>query len=60
MADPGASRVELNGAAASVEDLRPFVLTNYGHFSALRVQDGAVRGLDLHLDRIEAATRCRA
>jgi branched-subunit amino acid aminotransferase/4-amino-4-deoxychorismate lyase len=52
-----AHRVEFNGAPATVEDLRALVATNYGHFSALRVQDGAVRGLDLHLDRIEAATR---
>ncbi|HST28768.1 MAG TPA: aminotransferase class IV, partial [Rudaea sp.] len=33
------------------------VQTNYGHFTALRVEDGCVRGLDLHLDRLQAATR---
>ncbi|NBE83981.1 aminotransferase class IV [Micromonospora rubida] len=27
-------------------------LTNYGHFTTMRVQDGAVRGLSLHLDRL--------
>ncbi|RGC69385.1 hypothetical protein C5N14_08930 [Micromonospora sp. MW-13] len=27
-------------------------LTNYGHFTTMRVQDGAVRGLGLHLDRL--------
>ncbi|WP_374050367.1 aminotransferase class IV [Streptomyces roseicoloratus] len=27
-------------------------LTNYGHFTTLRVEDGAVRGLALHLDRL--------
>ena len=51
------SRVELNGTPATVDDLRHLVATNYGHFSAMRVHDGGVRGLDLHLDRIEAATR---
>lgn len=51
------ARVELNGAPASADDLRHLVLTNYGHFSSMRVEDGAVRGLDLHLDRIERATR---
>lgn len=50
-------RMELNGAAARVEDLRALVQTNYGHFSAMRVEDGGVRGLDLHLARLDAATR---
>ena len=50
-------RVELNGAPATAEDLRHFVQTNYGHFTVMRVESGGVRGLDLHLDRIEAATR---
>jgi branched-subunit amino acid aminotransferase/4-amino-4-deoxychorismate lyase len=49
-------RIEVNGAPATVDDLRHLVQTNYGHFSAMRVQDGGVRGLDLHLDRIEVAT----
>jgi branched-subunit amino acid aminotransferase/4-amino-4-deoxychorismate lyase len=48
--------MELNGAAASAGDLRHLVQTNYGHFSAMRVENGGVRGLDLHLQRIEAAT----
>ncbi len=50
-------RIEINGAAATVEDLRHLVRTNYGHFSAMQIVDGCVRGLDLHLDRIEHATR---
>lgn len=50
-------RIEINGAPATVEDLRHLVRTNYGHFSAMQVVDGCVRGLDLHLDRIEHATR---
>jgi len=49
-------RIELNGATATVEDLRLLVQTNYGHFSAMQVTDGCVRGLALHLERIEAAT----
>ena len=51
------NKVELNGAPATVDDLRHLVQTNYGHFSAMRVENGAVRGLDLHLQRIESATR---
>jgi branched-subunit amino acid aminotransferase/4-amino-4-deoxychorismate lyase len=50
-------RIELNGGLAQVEDLRYLVQTNYGHFSAMRVENGGVRGLDLHLDRLDQATR---
>ena len=51
------TRVELNGVAATADDLRHLVQTNYGHFSAMRVEDGGVRGLDLHLDRLGASTQ---
>lgn len=57
MSETQATRVELNGAPATVDDLRQLVQTNYGHFSAMRAEQGGVRGLGLHLDRIEAATR---
>jgi len=50
-------RIELNGAPASADDLRHLVQTNYGHFTAMRVEEGSVRGLDLHLHRLDAATR---
>jgi branched-subunit amino acid aminotransferase/4-amino-4-deoxychorismate lyase len=57
MAEIQPHHIELNGAPATAEDLRHLVHTNYGHFSAMQVRGGGVRGLDLHLDRIEAATR---
>lgn len=57
MAGGGDHRIELNGEPARVEDLRFLIQTNYGHFSAMRVLEGGVRGLDLHLARIERATR---
>jgi branched-subunit amino acid aminotransferase/4-amino-4-deoxychorismate lyase len=50
-------RIELNGRAATADDLRCLALMNYGHFTSLRVERGAVRGLDLHLDRLGKATR---
>ena len=50
-------RLELNGEPASADDLRHLVQTNYGHFSVMRADDGAVRGFDLHLDRLQTATR---
>jgi branched-subunit amino acid aminotransferase/4-amino-4-deoxychorismate lyase len=50
-------RSELNGAPASAEDLRALALTNYGHFTSMQVETGGVRGLDLHLARLDASTR---
>lgn len=52
-----APRLELNGGPVGVDDLRHPVQTNYGHFTVMRFEDGGVRGLDLHLDRLQAATR---
>ena len=49
--------IQLNGEPARAEDLRWLVQTNYGHFTAMQVREGCVRGLDLHLDRLESATR---
>ncbi|WDS36394.1 aminotransferase class IV [Pseudoxanthomonas sp.] len=37
---------------ADAEDLRALALLSYGHFTAMRVRDGAVQGLDLHLARL--------
>jgi branched-subunit amino acid aminotransferase/4-amino-4-deoxychorismate lyase len=50
-------RLELNGGAVGVDDLRHLAQTNYGHFTVMRVEDGCVRGLGLHLDRLQHATR---
>ncbi|MGH3661089.1 MAG: aminotransferase class IV family protein, partial [Micromonosporaceae bacterium] len=44
--------IELNGRSASAEDLLPLALSNYGHFTSMRVADMRVRGLALHLDRL--------
>lgn len=43
---------ELNGILATPEDLERLALTNYGHFTSMRVEDGGVRGLSLHLARL--------
>ncbi|MFF2412444.1 aminotransferase class IV family protein [Streptomyces sp. NPDC058092] len=43
---------ELNGAPVSFEALQNLALTNYGHFTSMRVEDQKVRGLSLHLDRL--------
>ncbi len=52
-----APRLFVNGKPAHVDDLRTIVANNYGHFTAMRVAEGCVRGLDLHLQRLDAATR---
>ncbi|MFF8732617.1 aminotransferase class IV [Streptomyces sp. NPDC015171] len=42
----------LNGAPATVEQMTCLALTNYGHFTTMRLEDGGIRGLSLHLDRL--------
>lgn len=49
---------ELNGRPVGLDQLMALALTNYGHFTTLLVDDGRVRGLALHLDRL--GRDCRA
>jgi branched-subunit amino acid aminotransferase/4-amino-4-deoxychorismate lyase len=60
---PGGSRthsgeplVEIDGGAASVEALMP-ALAGYGHFTAMQVRGGRVRGLRRHVERLDGASR---
>ncbi|MGW5847788.1 aminotransferase class IV family protein [Streptomyces sp. NPDC055254] len=50
--------MELDGAAADPEAVRALALVNYGHFTTMRVEDGRVRGLAAHLERLRRD--CRA
>lgn len=43
---------ELNGRPVSTDELQALALTNYGHFTTMRVEAGRVRGLSLHLERL--------
>lgn len=45
----------IDGEPASTEDLGYLATVNYGAFTSFRVEDGAVRGLDRHLARLEAS-----
>lgn len=45
--------LHIDGAPATAESLAPVILSNYGAFTSMQVEDGAVRGLDLHLERLE-------
>lgn len=50
------SITHLNGQNATAEALAPLVFAGYAHFTAMQVRDRAVRGLDLHLDRLHRAS----
>ena len=43
---------ELDGHPATVAELQALALTNYGHFTTMRVENGLVKGLGLHLARL--------
>lgn len=46
------SVVQLDGVAASLEQVTALALVNYGHFTSMRVEEQRVRGLSLHLERL--------
>lgn len=50
-------RVEINGREADEAGLSLLEYEGWGHFSAMQVRRGRTRGLDLHLERLEAAQR---
>ncbi|MFF7060201.1 aminotransferase class IV family protein [Achromobacter spanius] len=45
-----------NGQPATISDLSPLAFAGYAHFTAMQVRGGQVRGLDLHLARLRAAS----
>jgi branched-subunit amino acid aminotransferase/4-amino-4-deoxychorismate lyase len=49
--------LEINGRAATADELKALAVSGYGHFTAMQVRDGRTRGLQLHLARLEAANR---
>lgn len=50
-------RTEIDGRPPRVEDLLTPALVNYGHITVMQVRNRAVRGLDLHLARLDAANQ---
>lgn len=50
------SITHFNGQSATAEDLAPLAFAGFAHFTAMQVRDGAVRGLDLHLQRLRLAS----
>ena len=51
------AHIEIDGQDATVDQLRDASVAHYGHFTAMQVRGGQVRGLDLHLARLDAANR---
>lgn len=47
----------IDGAPATADDLARLALVNYGAYTSFRVEQGGVRGLDLHLARLEGSAR---
>lgn len=50
----GAVELSVDGAPATLDDLSHVALVNYGAYTSFRVERCGVRGLDLHLARLEA------
>ena len=50
-------RVEIDGHAATVEQIWVADLSEEGHFTAMQVRDRSTLGLDFHLARLDSATR---
>jgi branched-subunit amino acid aminotransferase/4-amino-4-deoxychorismate lyase len=48
--------IEINGEQPTTQALQALALSGYGHFTAMQVRDGRVRGLDLHLARLGQAS----
>jgi branched-subunit amino acid aminotransferase/4-amino-4-deoxychorismate lyase len=49
--------IEIDGAPATAGQLSAVAPGGYGHFTAMQVRNRQVRGLDLHLARLDAANR---
>ena len=52
-----AGDILIDGLPATAADLTHVALVNYGAYTSFRVETGGVRGLDLHLARLEAEAR---
>lgn len=46
----------INGRLATIEQLTPLAFTGFAHFTAMQIRDRKIKGLDLHLARLHAAS----
>lgn len=49
------STLLIEGLPPTQADLHYLALVNYGAYTSFRIEDGGVRGLDLHLERLETS-----
>jgi branched-subunit amino acid aminotransferase/4-amino-4-deoxychorismate lyase len=54
---PTTSRIEIDGQPATAEELGFLAAFPYGHFTAMQVRGRKTRGLELHLRRLDTASR---
>jgi branched-subunit amino acid aminotransferase/4-amino-4-deoxychorismate lyase len=57
MIDAAEARIHVDGERVSAEAEHLLRLSAFGHFTAMQVRGGGVRGLALHLARLDAANR---
>lgn len=51
------TRLWIDGRWVKADEPATLAIVNYGHFTAMQVRDGRVRGLDVHLSRVDDAHR---
>ncbi|MFE5911722.1 aminotransferase class IV [Streptomyces wedmorensis] len=51
------AHIEIDGVPAAEPGLLATLMSGYGHFTAMQVRDGRVKGLGLHLERLDRSTR---
>jgi hypothetical protein len=51
------NRVEVDGRPLRGNERLDEAETTYAHFTAMQIRSGRVRGLELHMRRLESATR---
>lgn len=49
-------RAQIDGRSVTMAELIPLAFAGFAHFTAMQVRGGKVRGLDLHLARLRAAS----
>ncbi|WP_166352942.1 aminotransferase class IV [Phytoactinopolyspora limicola] len=50
------TNISLNGQPAGAAELSPLAFAGYAHFTAMQIRDGRTKALDLHLQRLRAAS----
>ncbi|MFD3662303.1 aminotransferase class IV [Streptomyces sp. NPDC058659] len=51
------THIEIDGVPAADPELLATLMSGFGHFTAMQVRDGRVKGLGLHLERLDRSTR---